>query len=99
MLDIKEVYPEFQKLQKTDNCIVIVLKTENKIAITSPVSIILKNVLNVWNISFYMYALFTIIFYMYYDFGSSIFMHYYHKRIHTTVMFKMNALFLSILLL
>lgn len=38
MLDIKEVYPEFQKLQKTDNCIVIVLKTENKIAITSPVS-------------------------------------------------------------
>ena len=42
MLDIKEVYPEFQKLQKTDNCIVIVLKTENKIAITSPVSIIKK---------------------------------------------------------
>ena len=38
MLDIKEIYPEFQKLNKTDNCIVIVLKNESKLAITSPVS-------------------------------------------------------------
>ena len=38
MLDIKEIYPEFQKLNKTDNCIVIVLKNETKLAITSPVS-------------------------------------------------------------
>ncbi|XP_022338831.1 G protein-coupled receptor kinase 3-like isoform X1 [Crassostrea virginica] len=42
MLDIKEVYPEFQKLQKTDNCIVIVLKTENKIAITSPDKVLIS---------------------------------------------------------
>ena len=38
MLDIKEIFPEFQKLNKTDNCIVIVLKNESKLAITSPVS-------------------------------------------------------------
>ncbi|XP_070206048.1 G protein-coupled receptor kinase 3-like isoform X1 [Littorina saxatilis] len=36
MLDIKEVYPEFQKLNKTENCIVIQLKSDQKIAITSP---------------------------------------------------------------
>ena len=39
MLDIKEIYQEFQKLNKTDNCIVIVLKNETKLAITSPVSL------------------------------------------------------------
>jgi len=39
MLDIKEIYPEFQKINKTDNCIVLVLKSETKLAITSPVSI------------------------------------------------------------
>ena len=38
MLDIKEVYQEFQKLNKTENCIVIVLKNDTKLAITSPVS-------------------------------------------------------------
>lgn len=38
MLDIKEVYPEFQKMNKTENCIVIQLKSDQKIAITSPVS-------------------------------------------------------------
>ena len=38
MLDIKEVYPDFQKLNKTENCIVIQLKSDQKIAITSPVS-------------------------------------------------------------
>ncbi|KAK6190745.1 hypothetical protein SNE40_002541 [Patella caerulea] len=36
MLDIKEVYNDFQKLNKTESCIVLVLKTEAKIAITSP---------------------------------------------------------------
>ena len=41
MLDIKEIYQEFQKLNKTDNCIVIVLKNETKLAITSPVSLAL----------------------------------------------------------
>ncbi|XP_076452938.1 G protein-coupled receptor kinase 3-like [Babylonia areolata] len=35
MLDIREVFPEFQKVNKTDNCIVILLKTDQKIAITS----------------------------------------------------------------
>lgn len=39
MLDIKEVFQDFQKLNKTENCIVIVLKNDTKIAITSPVSI------------------------------------------------------------
>ncbi|XP_064612264.1 G protein-coupled receptor kinase 3-like [Liolophura sinensis] len=36
MLDIKEIYPEFQKLNKTENCIVILLKNDTKLAITSP---------------------------------------------------------------
>ncbi|XP_021370449.1 beta-adrenergic receptor kinase 2-like isoform X1 [Mizuhopecten yessoensis] len=36
MLDIREVYQEFQKLNKTENCIVIVQKNDTKLAITSP---------------------------------------------------------------
>ncbi|KAL5017369.1 hypothetical protein ScPMuIL_006958 [Solemya velum] len=36
MLEIKEVSQEFQKLNKTENCIVIQLKNDTKIAITSP---------------------------------------------------------------
>ena len=39
MMDIKEVVPDFQKLNKTENCIVIHLKTDTKVAITSPVSL------------------------------------------------------------
>ncbi|XP_074641523.1 G protein-coupled receptor kinase 3-like [Tubulanus polymorphus] len=35
MLDIKDISPEFQKLNKTDNCIVLNLKNDTKIAITS----------------------------------------------------------------
>lgn len=42
MLDIKEIYPEFQKLNKTDNCIVIVLKNESKLAITSPDKVLIN---------------------------------------------------------
>ena len=38
MLDIKEINPEFQKINKTDNCIVIINKNDTKLAITSPVS-------------------------------------------------------------
>ncbi|XP_064620029.1 G protein-coupled receptor kinase 3-like [Lineus longissimus] len=36
MLDIKEILQDFQKLNKTDNCIVIHLKNDTKLAITSP---------------------------------------------------------------
>ncbi|ELU07758.1 hypothetical protein CAPTEDRAFT_103369 [Capitella teleta] len=36
MMDIKEVIPDFQKLNKTENCIVIHLTNDNKVAITSP---------------------------------------------------------------
>ncbi|ESO95561.1 hypothetical protein LOTGIDRAFT_144613 [Lottia gigantea] len=36
MLDLKEVYNDFQKQNKTENCIVLVLKTDAKLAITSP---------------------------------------------------------------
>lgn len=36
MMDIKEVIPDFQKLNKTENCIVIHLKNDTKVAITSP---------------------------------------------------------------
>jgi len=36
MTDIKEVIPDFQKLNKTENCIVIHLKSDTKLAITSP---------------------------------------------------------------
>ncbi|KAK2174935.1 hypothetical protein NP493_765g01041 [Ridgeia piscesae] len=36
MMDIKEVIPEFQKLNKTENCIVFHLKSDVKVAITSP---------------------------------------------------------------
>jgi hypothetical protein len=36
------VYPEFQRLNKTENCIVIQLKSDQKIAITSPVSFTLN---------------------------------------------------------
>ncbi len=38
MMDIKEVIQDFQKLNKTENCIVIHLKNDQKVAITSPVS-------------------------------------------------------------
>ena len=38
MSDIKEVIPDFQKLTKMENCIVIHLKNDTKLAITSPVS-------------------------------------------------------------
>ena len=44
MLDIKEIYPEFQKINKTDNCIVLLLKNETKLAITSPVSIFFQSI-------------------------------------------------------
>ena len=37
MTDIKEVTPEFQKLNKTDNCIVIYLKNDARVAVTSQV--------------------------------------------------------------
>ncbi|XP_013421882.1 beta-adrenergic receptor kinase 2 [Lingula anatina] len=36
MTEIREVTQEFQKINKTENCIVIYLKNEQKIAITSP---------------------------------------------------------------
>jgi len=39
MTDIKEMTPEFQKLNKTDNCIVIYLKNDARIAVTSQVTI------------------------------------------------------------
>lgn len=39
MTEIKEVSQDFQKLNKTENCIVIHMKNESKVAITSPVSI------------------------------------------------------------
>ena len=37
MTDIKEMTPEFQKLNKTDNCIVIYLKNDARVAVTSQV--------------------------------------------------------------
>jgi len=37
MTDIKEMTPDFQKLNKTDNCIVIYLKNDARVAITSQV--------------------------------------------------------------
>ena len=43
MSDIKEVIPDFQKLTKMENCIVIHLKNDTKLAITSPVSFSLFN--------------------------------------------------------
>ncbi|KAL4224317.1 Beta-adrenergic receptor kinase 2 [Mactra antiquata] len=42
MLDIKEIFPEFQKINKTDNCIVLVLKNETKLAITSPDKVLIN---------------------------------------------------------
>ena len=40
ILDIREVSPEFQKLNKTENCILVQMKNDSyKVAITSPVSI------------------------------------------------------------
>jgi beta-adrenergic-receptor kinase len=36
MTDIQEVIPDFQKLNKSENCIVLHMKNETKIAITSP---------------------------------------------------------------
>ncbi|GAB1602107.1 beta-adrenergic receptor kinase 2-like [Argonauta hians] len=42
MYDIKEVCHEFQKLNKTDNCIVMVLKNETKLVITSPDKVIIN---------------------------------------------------------
>lgn len=47
MMDIKEVPSEFQKLNKTENCIVIQLKSEQKVAITSPVSILYISLVSV----------------------------------------------------
>jgi beta-adrenergic-receptor kinase len=38
MTEIQEIIPEFQKLNKTENCIVLLMKNDSKIAITSPVS-------------------------------------------------------------
>lgn len=38
MTDIKDISSEFQKLNRTENCIVIILKSDAKLAITSPVS-------------------------------------------------------------
>ena len=38
MTDIQEVSPDFQKMNKTENCIVLYMKNDTKIAITSPVS-------------------------------------------------------------
>ena len=38
MMDIKEVIQDFQKLNKTENCIVIHMKNEQRVAVTSPVS-------------------------------------------------------------
>lgn len=37
MTDIQEVLPEFQKLNRTENCIILQMKNDTKIAITSPV--------------------------------------------------------------
>jgi len=37
MTDIQEVSPDFQKLNKSEHCIVLHMKNETKIAITSPV--------------------------------------------------------------
>ncbi|KAK3576688.1 hypothetical protein CHS0354_024296 [Potamilus streckersoni] len=42
MLDIKEISTEFQKLNKTDNCIMIQLKNEQKLAITSPDKVLIN---------------------------------------------------------
>lgn len=38
MTDIQEVMSDFQKLNKTENCIVLQMKNETKIAITSQVT-------------------------------------------------------------
>lgn len=38
MTDIQEVIPDFQKLNRTENCIVLHMKSDTKIVITSPVS-------------------------------------------------------------
>ena len=37
MTDIQEVSPDFQKLNKSEHCIILHMKNETKIAITSPV--------------------------------------------------------------
>ena len=46
MTDIKEMTPEFQKLNKTDNCIVIYLKNDARIAVTSQVLLVLLSFIN-----------------------------------------------------
>ncbi|XP_076434860.1 G protein-coupled receptor kinase 3-like isoform X2 [Babylonia areolata] len=55
MLDIKEVFAEFQKLNKTENCIVIQLKSDQKIAITSPDRVLINQwkdeIINGFNLS------------------------------------------------
>ena len=38
MTDIQEVSPDFQKLNKSEHCIILHMKNDTKIAITSPVS-------------------------------------------------------------
>jgi len=45
MTDIKEMTPEFQKLNKTDNCIVIYLKNDARVAVTSQVDLIIIMIL------------------------------------------------------
>ena len=37
MTDIQEVSPDFQKLNKSEHCIILHMKNDTKIAITSPV--------------------------------------------------------------
>ena len=39
MMDIRDIMPEFQKLNKTENCILLHLKNDSKLAITSQVNI------------------------------------------------------------
>ncbi|XP_052219143.1 beta-adrenergic receptor kinase 2-like isoform X2 [Dreissena polymorpha] len=55
MLDIKEIYPKFQKINKTDNCIVLLLKNETKLAITSPDKVLINQwkdeIINGFNLS------------------------------------------------
>ncbi|KAL8602463.1 Beta-adrenergic receptor kinase 2 [Nucella lapillus] len=55
MTDIREVYPEFQKLNKTENCICIKLKSDQKIAVTSPDRVLINQwkdeIINGFNMS------------------------------------------------
>lgn len=42
MTDIQEVIPDFQKLNRTENCIVLHMKSDTKIVITSPDRVLIK---------------------------------------------------------